>query len=162
MDPNNISAFLLTSLSAGDGLTATESLISHSCHSTALAPLRYTALHWLITSSQSHIATGRQSVSKSWCRAPDIYYCLTVTALFLWDALSDERTGLSFVYAAGSCQHNLSQVWVPWYSQPYFTDSDLRLPFSSPPTTCRVTVEVFDPASTRVYTDYFNLVGLVI
>jgi hypothetical protein len=28
----------------------------------------------------------------------------------------------------------------------------LRLPFSSPPTTRRVTVEVFDPASTRVYT----------
>jgi hypothetical protein len=26
----------------------------------------------------------------------------------------------------------------------------LILPFSSPPTTCRVTVEVFDPASTRV------------
>jgi hypothetical protein len=28
--------------------------------------------------------------------------------------------------------------------------SDLRLPFSSPPTTRRVTVEVFDPAATRV------------
>jgi hypothetical protein len=35
-------------------------------------------------------------------------------------------------------------------SRPYFTVSDLRLPFSSPPTTRRVTVEVFDPASTRV------------
>jgi hypothetical protein len=34
--------------------------------------------------------------------------------------------------------------------RPYFTVSDLRLPFSSPPTTRRVTVEVFDPASTRV------------
>jgi hypothetical protein len=32
----------------------------------------------------------------------------------------------------------------------YFTVSDLRLSFSSPPTTRRVTVEVFDPASTRV------------
>jgi hypothetical protein len=30
------------------------------------------------------------------------------------------------------------------------TLSDLRLPFSSPPTTRMVTVEVFDPASTRV------------
>jgi hypothetical protein len=28
---------------------------------------------------------------------PDIYYCLTVAVLFLWGALSDERTGLSFV-----------------------------------------------------------------
>jgi hypothetical protein len=33
---------------------------------------------------------------------------------------------------------------------PYCTVSDLRLPFSSPPTTRRVMVEVFDPASTRV------------
>jgi hypothetical protein len=31
---------------------------------------------------------------------------------------------------------------VPWDSRPYFTVSDLRLPFSSPPTTRRVTVEV--------------------
>jgi hypothetical protein len=33
--------------------------------------------------------------------------------------------------------------------RPHFTVSHLRLPFSSPPTTRRVTVEVFDPASTR-------------
>jgi hypothetical protein len=39
-------------------------------------------------------------------------------------------------------------VVVPWDLRPYFTVSDLRLPFSSPPTTRRVTVEVFDPAST--------------
>jgi hypothetical protein len=75
--------------------------------------------------------------------------CMTVTVLFLWGALSDEKTGLSFVYAAGPCQRNLSLVRVPWDSRPYFTVSDLRLPFSSPPTTRRVTVEVFDPASTR-------------
>jgi hypothetical protein len=36
----------------------------------------------------------------------------------------------------------------------YFTISDLRLPFSSPPTTRRVTVEVFDPASTREFKDF--------
>jgi hypothetical protein len=63
---------------------------------------------------------------------------------------SDERTGLSFVYAAGLCQRSLSRVRVPWDSRSYFTVSDLRLPFSSPPTTRGVTVEVFDPASTRV------------
>jgi hypothetical protein len=75
--------------------------------------------------------------------------CVTVTLLFLWGALSDERTGLSFIYAAGPCQRNLCLVGVPWNSRPYFTVSDLRLPFSSPSTTRRVTVEVFDPASTR-------------
>jgi hypothetical protein len=84
-----------------------------------------------------------------WGSWPDIYNCLTITVLFLWGALSDERTGLSFVYAAGPCQRNLSRVRVSWDSRPYFTVSDLRLPVSSPPTTRRTTVEVFDPASTR-------------
>jgi hypothetical protein len=101
--------------------------------------------------SQSHIATDGQSISKSWCRAPsDIYCSLTVTTLFFWSALSDERTGLSFVYPAGPRQHSLSRVRVPWDSWPYFTVSDLRLPFSSPLTTLKVTVEVFDPASLQV------------
>jgi hypothetical protein len=83
---------------------------------------------------------------------------LRLTILFLWGALSDERTGLSFVYAAGSCQRSLSRIRVAWDSRPYFTVSDLRLPFSSPPTTRRVTVEVFDPAFTRVtHSDYWLL-----
>jgi hypothetical protein len=67
--------------------------------------------------------------------------CVTVTVLFLWGALSDERTDLSFIHAAGPCQRNLSLVRVPWDSRTYFTVSDLRPPFSSPPTTRRVTVE---------------------
>jgi hypothetical protein len=75
---------------------------------------------------------------------------LNVMVLFLWGALSDERTGLSFSHATGPCQRSLSRVRVPWDSRPYFTVSDLRLPFSSPHTTRRVTVEVFDPASTQV------------
>jgi hypothetical protein len=82
---------------------------------------------------------------------------LTVMFLIPWGALSDERTGLSFVCAAGLCQLSLSRVLVPWYLRPYFTVSDLRLPFSSPPTTRRVTVEVFDPASTRVRLSRLNL-----
>jgi hypothetical protein len=77
--------------------------------------------------------------------------CVIVTVLFFWGALSDERSGLSFVCAAGPCQRSLSLVQVPWNLRPYFTVSDLRLPFSSPPTTRRITVEVFDPASTRVH-----------
>jgi hypothetical protein len=38
-----------------------------------------------------------------------------------------------------------------------FTVSDLRLPFSSPPTTLRDTVEVFDPTFTRVVSFYWQL-----
>jgi hypothetical protein len=101
------------------------------------------------SSNQSHIATDGQSNGGSW---PDIYYYsyLTVTVLFFWGALSDERTGLSFVHAAGPRQRSLSRVRVPLDSWPYFTVSNFRLPFSSPRTTRRVTVDVFDPAFTRV------------
>jgi hypothetical protein len=80
------------------------------------------------------------------------YYRLRVTVLFLWGALSDERAGLYFVYAAvAPWQRGLSRVRVPWDSRlrDHILLSDLRLPFSSPPTTRRVTVEVFDSASTR-------------
>jgi hypothetical protein len=114
-------------------------------------------LHTGKSQSQSHIATDGQSISKSWCRAPSgdhdqifITY-FDSYGLALWGALSDERTGLSFLYAAGPHQCSLSRLRFPWDSWQYFTVSDLRLPFSSPPTTRRVTVEVFEPASTRVW-----------
>jgi hypothetical protein len=55
--------------------------------------------------------------------------CVTVTVLFFWGALSHERSGLSFVYAAGPWQRSLSRVRVPWDLRPYFTVSHLRLPF---------------------------------
>jgi hypothetical protein len=63
----------------------------------------------------------------------------------LWQEV---RSG--FVYVAGPRQRSLSRVRVRWDSWPCFTLSDLRLPFSSTPTTLRVTVEVFHPASTWV------------
>jgi hypothetical protein len=63
------------------------------------------------------------------------YYRLTVTVLFLWGALNNERTGLSFAYAAGPCQRGL-----PRDSGPCFTVSDLRLPFSSPLTARKVSL----------------------
>jgi hypothetical protein len=100
--------------------------------------------------------TDGQSASLSWNKAPiwglrlDFYYRYTFAGLSIWGALSNERTGLSFTIAAGPSQRSHSRVRAPWDSRPYFIVSDLRLPFSSPPTTRRVTVEVFDPASTRV------------
>jgi hypothetical protein len=68
-----------------------------------------------------------------------------ITVRLLWGALFEDRTGLSFTVAGGCRQRSLSRVRVPGDSRPYFTVSDLRLPFSSPPTTRRVTVEVFEP-----------------
>jgi hypothetical protein len=67
----------------------------------------------------------------------------------MWGALSDEKTDLSFTVASGPRQHSHSRVRVPWDSGSYFTASDSRLPFSSPPTTRRATVEQFDPACAR-------------
>jgi hypothetical protein len=84
-----------------------------------------------------------------WGLRPDFYYCQTVAGLLMWGAFSDERTGLSFTIAAGPRQRSHSRVWVPRDSRPYFTVSYSRLPFLSPPTTRRATVEVFDSASTR-------------
>jgi hypothetical protein len=54
---------------------------------------------------------------------------------------------MSFIIPAGSRQRSHSRVRVPGDSQLYFTVSDSRLPFSSPPTNRRATVEVFDPAN---------------
>jgi hypothetical protein len=45
--------------------------------------------------------------------------------------------------------YNCCWPCVLWDSRPYFTVSDSRLPFSSPPMTRRAVVEVFDPTSTR-------------
>jgi hypothetical protein len=67
----------------------------------------------------------------------------------MWGALSNKRTGLTFTIAAGPRRRSHSRVQVPWDSWPYFTDSDSRLPFSSPSTTRRATVEVFYHSSTR-------------
>jgi hypothetical protein len=65
------------------------------------------------------VTTDGQSASLSWYKAPirglrpDFYFRteygirLTVTFLIPWGALSDERTGLSFVCAAGPCQRSL-------------------------------------------------------
>jgi hypothetical protein len=56
---------------------------------------------------------------------------------------------MSFTIADGPRQRSHSRVHVPWDSRLYFTVSNSRLPFSSPPTTRRATVEVLHTASTR-------------
>jgi hypothetical protein len=109
------------------------------------------------THSQSHIATDGQSVIKSWHRASSgAHDQIFITVWQLRScfcgapSLTRGQVCLLYVYAAGPCQRSLSRVLVPWDLRPYLTVSDMRLPFSSPPTTRRVTVEVFDPAFTRV------------
>jgi hypothetical protein len=105
---------------------------------------------------ESYVTADGQSASLSWNKAPIwglrpdfYYYCQTFAGLFIWGAVSDERIGLSFTIVTGPRQHSHSRVRVPWDLRPYVTVSGLRLPFLSPSTTRRATVEIFYPASTR-------------
>jgi hypothetical protein len=109
----------------------------------------------LPTESKSYVKTDGQSASLSWNKARirglrrDFYWCQIVAGLLVWGALSEERTGLSFTIVAGPRQRSHFWVRVPWdsWSYEYFTVSNSRPSFSSHPTTRRVTVEVFEPAS---------------
>jgi hypothetical protein len=67
----------------------------------------------------------------------------------MWDSLWREDGSVVYNCSWSSSKHSVS-----W---PYFTVSDSRLPFSSPPTTRRVTVEVFDPTSTREWPTFLSL-----
>jgi hypothetical protein len=55
-------------------------------------------------------------------------YLQRTAGLFKWDALFDERTGMSFPVAAVSWQRSGSRVRVMRNSWPYFTASNLRRP----------------------------------
>jgi hypothetical protein len=99
-----------------------------SSFSASLAELNYQ-----LTGSKSHC--DWQSVTQSVSLGVEPHLGLMTRHLllfdsyglvFLWGALSDERTGMSFVYSAGPCQRSLFRVQVPWESRPYFTVSDLK------------------------------------
>jgi hypothetical protein len=69
--------------------------------------------------TESYATTDGQSASLSWNKAPiwglrpEFYYCRTAAGLFMWGALSDERTGLSFTIAAGPRQRSHSRTRLP-------------------------------------------------
>jgi hypothetical protein len=95
------------------------------------SPLHRLTFNWQLTWFESKLG---QSVGLSWCQAPiwglrpDFCYCQTVACLFVWDALSDQRSGLPFTIAAGSRQRSRPWVRVPRDSWLYFAVSDSRLP----------------------------------
>jgi hypothetical protein len=66
--------------------------------------------------SQSFVTTDGQSASLSWNKTsiwglrPDLYYCLTVSGLLMWGALSDERTGLSFARVTVSSSKSVVSI----------------------------------------------------
>jgi hypothetical protein len=107
--------------------------------------------------SESYIKNDGQSVSLTWNKAPiwglwlDFYYCQIVAGLLMWGALSDGRMGLPSTIATGPHQRSHFRERVPFDSWSYYTVWDSTLPFLPPPKTRRVTVEVFEPASTQVW-----------
>jgi hypothetical protein len=75
----------------------------------------------LTSRSKSKLCYDRWSVNQSVLVSstpsggprPDFYYCQIFAGLLTWGALSDERTSLSFITAAGSRQRSLHRARVP-------------------------------------------------
>jgi hypothetical protein len=105
--------------------------------------------------SESYVTTYGQSATLFsnkalfWGLRRGFYYCQTVVGFLMWGAFSDKGTGQCFKIAAGPRQRSNSRGRVPWDLLPYFTLSDSRLPFTSPPMTHMATVEILDPDSTQ-------------
>jgi hypothetical protein len=88
-------------------------LLSYSCESQS--------------QSQSFVTTDGQSASLSWNKAPmwglrpDLYYCQIVSGLWMWGALSDERTGLSFARVTVSSNKSVFSMQImPMKCSGYF------------------------------------------
>jgi hypothetical protein len=113
---------------------------------------------WRTVSSVKVKVTLRLTISQSVSLGVEPPLGLLTRYLLLFDSYGLVHVGRSLWREDASVVYNCCWPWPaqsfsgpsPWDSRPYFTVSDLRLPISSPPTTRRVTVEVFDPASTRV------------
>jgi hypothetical protein len=89
-----------------------DSLLIYESVTSSASVIRWLTLHSCLLNSlttewtlefKSKLCYGRRSVGQSvlevstiWGLRPDLYYCQTVVGLLMWDALSDERTGLSF------------------------------------------------------------------
>jgi hypothetical protein len=67
--------------------------------------------------SRSYVTTDGQSSSLSWNKAPTwgsrpyLPYCQRVAGLLMWGALSDERTGLSFVRVTVSSNKSVVSLY---------------------------------------------------
>jgi hypothetical protein len=67
--------------------------------------------------SQSYVTTDDQSAILSWNKAPilglrpHIYYCQTLAGLLMWGAVTEERTGLSFVRVTVSSNKSVVSMY---------------------------------------------------
>jgi hypothetical protein len=147
------SAVILGSVSLG---TQDPTLLSQIWNSPFRHHLRLEGWRWRYSTPPPHGSltsnevTLRLTVSQSISVGVEPHLELMTRYLLLFDSYGLvfvgrplwREDGSVFLYATGPCQRSLSRVRVPWDSRAYFTVSGLRLPFSSPLTTRRVTVEV--------------------
>jgi hypothetical protein len=94
--------------------------VSFLCWATAAS---FQILH---NSAFVHRATNKATI---WGLRPEFYYCQTVAGLLMWGALSDERTDLPFIIAAGPRQRSDSQARVPWDSEHILLSQIREFPF---------------------------------
>jgi hypothetical protein len=96
-------------------------ICAYMVYSYVFLQIDYLFLYLWTTESESYVTTDGQPASLSWNKAPiwslrpDLYYLCDSCGIVL-----DERSGLSFVCAAGPCQRSLSRVRVPWDLRPYY------------------------------------------
>jgi hypothetical protein len=101
----------------------------------------------------------RPTVSRPVCLGIKHPYGLTTRSLLLYDICRLVEVGRSLWRQDGSVVYNCCwpspaqsfRVRVPWDTWPYITVSESSRSFSSPPTTRKATVKVFDPASTPLH-----------
>jgi hypothetical protein len=136
--------------------TINYSAITNLHNSLGHAPFSSLFCQLLLVESESYVTTEGQSASRSWNKAP-IWglrrsLLLSGSCVLVDVGRSLWREDWSVFYnCCWSSPGSHFRVRVPWESWTYFTLSDSRLHFSWPSTTRRVTVVVFDPASTRGY-----------
>jgi hypothetical protein len=100
-----------------------------------ISVLPNTPEYWLLSQSQSHIATDGHSVSKPCCRVPSgahdqIFITVWQLQSSFCGAPSLTRGRVSLLaYAAGPCQRSLSRVWVPWTGDNSLLSQIWHLPY---------------------------------
>jgi hypothetical protein len=105
-----------------------------------------TVSHESYASTDGHSASLSRNEASICGSQPDFYYCQTVAVFLCGRSLWGEDGFVVYNCCWCSAAQSFSGS-SPVDSRPYFTVSDSRLPFSSPPTT-RMEVEVLDPTST--------------
>jgi hypothetical protein len=127
---------LVFSVSTSHILATVQILQSHTIRSYLHSLPRRTV--WVKSKSKAHCdwRSVSQSVSKSWCRVPEIFITLWQLRSCFCGAPSLTRGWICLLYMLLDLASAVSLgVRVSWDSRPYFTVSDFRLPFSSPTTT---------------------------